>query len=85
VEDEATPVIIQDSAEIKNVLVQLNFKTSQVVVISNYSAWDNMGYLLEGVGITVAKCVKEGIPRKAVLKELKNYLSKVLANTMWVD
>lgn len=81
----ATPVIIQDSEEIKNVLVQLNFKTSQVSVISNYSAWDNMSYLLEGVGISVAKCVKEGIPRKVALKELKDYLSKVLANTMWVD
>ncbi len=75
---EQTPVIIQDSEDIKNVLVQINLKTSQVTVISNYSAWDNMAYLLEGVSVTVEKCVQEGMERKAVLKELKENLIKAL-------
>ncbi len=73
-----TPVIIQDSEDIKNILVQVNFKTSQVAVISNYSAWDNMAYLLEGVSVTVEKCVHEGMERKVVLRELKEYLIKAL-------
>lgn len=71
-------VIIQDTEEIKNVLVQINLKTSQIAVISNYSAWDNMAYLLEGVSVTVEKCVKEGMERKVVLKELREYLIKAL-------
>ena len=71
-------VIVQDTEEIKNVLVQINIKTSQIAVISNYSAWDNMAHLLEGVSVTVEKCVKEGMERKVVLKELREYLIKAL-------
>lgn len=78
-------VPVQDSENIKNVLVQVNLKTSQATVISNSNAWDNMAYLLEGVAITVKKCVQEGKERKVVLKELNEYLSKALASVRWVD
>lgn len=82
---EQVPVIIQDSKDIKNVLIQINLKTSQVTVISNYSAWDDMAYLLESISVTVEKCVKEGMERKTVLKELKRYLVKSLAAVNFVD
>lgn len=72
------PVVIEDSEDIKNVLVQIDLKNSQVAVISNYSAWDNMAYLLEGVSVVVEKCVLEGMERKVVLRELKEYLIKAL-------
>ena len=38
-ESKTKKVIIQDSADIKNVLLQLDFKSGRVMVYSNFSAW----------------------------------------------
>ena len=80
-----TPIVVRDTEDIKNVLVQINQKTSQITVIGDNSAWDNMAYLLEGIAVTVEKCVQEGMERKVALKELKEYLIKALGAVNWVD
>ena len=71
-------LIIQDSADIKNVLLQLDFKSGRVMVYSNFSAWDNLAYLLEGVGMMAQECYREGRSKEEVLEEINDYLEKVL-------
>ena len=66
-ESKTKKLIIQDSADIKNVLLQLDFKSGRVMVYSNFSAWDNLAYLLEGVGIMAQECVREGKSKEAVV------------------
>ena len=72
------PVVVRDSEEIKNVFIQLNIKKGTTTVISNFSAWENIAYILEALGATAQKCVKEGIEKKKVHQAIKNYLTKVL-------
>ncbi len=71
-------VLINDNESIKNILVQVNLEKSSVSVISNFSAWENLALIMEALGITAEQCVKEGIDREQVDKEVQIYLSKVL-------
>ena len=77
-ESKTKKIIIQDSADIKNVLLQLDFKSGRVMVYSNFSAWDNLAYLLEGVGMMAQECFWEGRSKEEVLEEINDYLEKVL-------
>lgn len=71
-------LIIQDSADIKNVLLQFDLKSGRVMVYSNFSAWDNLAYLLEGAGMMAQECFREGKSKEEVLEEINDYLEKVL-------
>lgn len=71
-------VVIQDNDEVQNIFVQMNLKNGTTMVLSNFSAWDNLAYLMEALGVTAAQCISEGIPRSKVYEEIKNYLMKVL-------
>lgn len=75
-------VLIRDNESIKNILVQVNLENSSVIVISNFSAWENLALIMEALGITAEQCVKEGIDREQIDREIREYLTKVLtANT----
>lgn len=71
-------VLIRDNESIKNILVQVNLENSSVIVISNFSAWENLALIMEALGITAEQCVKEGIDREQVNIEIREYLAKVL-------
>lgn len=75
---EQKQLIIQDSNNLKNIFVQLNLEKNTVTVMSNFSAWDNLAFLMEALAITAEKCVKEGIPREQVNQEIQNYLKKAM-------
>lgn len=55
-------------------------KTHKTKVISNFDAWDNIAYTLEGLGSNVQQCIKEGMDRKEVYQAVEKYLSNVLVN-----
>ena len=75
-----TPVVIRDSKDIQNILVQVNFEKRTTVIISNFSAWENLALLMEGLGITAEKCLQEGISKKKVYQAIENYMLKVLTD-----
>lgn len=79
-------ILIEDNKSIKNILVQVNLEKSSVTVISNFSAWGDLAFLMEALGITAEQCVKEGIERGQVNEEIQNYLKSVLSeNKMLID
>lgn len=75
---EPKQLIIQDSKNLKNIFVQLNLEKNTVTVMSNFSAWENLAFLMEALAITAEKCVKEGIPREQVNQEIQDYLKKTM-------
>jgi len=72
------PIILEDSQDIKNIIIQVNSKNSSTSVFSGFSAWENVAYILEGLGATVQECIRQGIPRKEVYNAVKKYILKVL-------
>jgi hypothetical protein len=72
------PLVIRDTKDIKNIFVQVNVKKGTSTVYSNFSAWENLAYLMEALGATVQQCIHEGIGRKKVHSAVQEYLSKVL-------
>lgn len=73
-------VIIKDSQDIQNILIQADLKKGSTSVISNFSAWENLALIMEGLGVTAEKCIQEGMDKKEVYNEIKNYLMKVLGD-----
>lgn len=71
-------IIINDNAVIKNLFVQFNLQKNSVSVLSNFSAWENLALIIEALAVTAEQCVKEGIERKQVNEEIRNYLKKTL-------
>lgn len=75
-----TPVVLKDSKDVQHVLVQVDLKKGKTMVISNFTAWENIAHLIEGLGVTAEKCLQEGIPKKEVYQAITDYLMKVLGN-----
>lgn len=61
----------------KQITVIVDVNNNQTAVGSNFDAWTNMALLLEGIGVTLQKCVDEGIPKEKVIKEVYDYFEKV--------
>ena len=74
------PLVLRDSKDVKNIVVQVDTKRNQTIVISNFTPWENLALILEGLGVTVQKCVRDGIAEKKVHEVINNYLLKVLAS-----
>lgn len=74
------PIILKDSKEVKNVIIQVNLKKGQTMVLSQSSAWDNLAYILEGLGATVEQCINKGMDKKKVYAAIEQYMIKVLAS-----
>ena len=72
------PLILRDSKKIKNILIQVNLENNTSTVISNFTAWENIALILEALGTTVQKCIKEGIDKDRVYNAINNYFKKVL-------
>ena len=72
------PIILEDSENVKNIIIQVNSKNNSTSVFSGFSAWENIALILEGLGATVQECIRLGIPRKKVYAAVKKYILKVL-------
>lgn len=75
-----SPVTFKDSKDVRNVIIQVDFKNKRTSVFSGFSPWDNLAYIMEGLAVTAEQCIKEGIPRKKVYQEMKEYLVKALSD-----
>lgn len=61
----------------KQIIVIVDPDNNQTAVASNFDAWINMALLLEGIGVTLQKCINDGIPKEVVIKEVYDYFEKV--------
>ena len=75
---KATPVVISDSDNLKNLLIQVDLKGQKTTVLSNFSAWENLALIMEALAVTAQKCTEEGIPKEQVDEEIERYLKESL-------
>lgn len=73
-------IIIEDSNKIRNIVIQVNLKDNSTTVFSSFSAWKNLALILEGLGVTAQKCIKEGISKCKVYRQVKKYVIEVLSS-----
>ena len=73
------PVILKDSENVRNIVVKVDLKENKTTVFSGFSPWENLALLLEALGATVQKCIKDGISKKQVYGAIKEYMVKVLS------
>ena len=73
-----TPIVLKDSEDIRNIIIQANLKSNTTTVFSSFSAWENLALIMEALGVTAEKCIKEGIEEKHVYQTIKDYLLKTL-------
>lgn len=69
---------IEDSKDVRNVLIQVDMKRGKTTVFSGFSPWENLALILEGLGVTAQMCIEEGIKREKVYQAIKDYIVKVL-------
>jgi hypothetical protein len=74
------PIVIQDTKEIQNIFIQINLKKGTTMIYSNFSAWENMAYLMEALATTMEQCVNEGMDKKEVYQELNRYMTQVIGD-----
>ena len=73
-------IILEDSKKVKNIVIQVNLKENTTTVISAFSAWENLALIMEGLGVTAQKCIKEGISKGKVYGQIKKYVVDVLSS-----
>lgn len=73
-------IILEDSKKIRNIVIQVNLEDNSTAVFSSFSAWENLALILEGLGVTVQKCIKEGINKSKVYSQVKKYVVEVLSS-----
>lgn len=71
-------IVLEDNEDIRNVIIQVNLKKGLTSVFSGFSAWENIAFILEGLGATVQECIRGGIPKRKVYDAVRKYLFKVL-------
>ena len=71
-------VVIKDSDKLRNILIQVNMKKNTATVLSNFSAWENLAYILEGLGATAQECIREGRSKGEVKEAIDSYLKEVI-------
>ncbi|MBI2621057.1 MAG: hypothetical protein HYW63_00230 [Candidatus Levybacteria bacterium] len=74
------PIIIKDSKHVKNIFIQLDLKKNSTLVRSNFSPWENIALIIEGLAVTAQQCIAEGIDRNEVYKAINEYLIKAMPN-----
>jgi hypothetical protein len=75
---QLTPVVLKDDENVRNVVIQINLKNGTTMVVSGFSAWDNLAYIMEALAVTAEQCVVEGMEKKDVYQEISDYLKDVL-------
>ena len=79
-------VIVADSSDIQNLLIQVNLKRGTTTVISSISAWENLALIMEALKVTAEQCIAKGIPKKKVDESINSYMTNLFANeTMLIE
>ena len=73
-----SPIVLQDSDSVKNVVIQVNLKNGTTMVMSGFSAWENLSVIMEALGVSAEQCISEGIKKREVYEEITEYLQQVL-------
>ncbi len=73
-------IIIKDSKDIKNIFIQINLKNDTTLIHSNFSAWENIALIIEGLAVTAEQCISDGIDKKKVYRGINDYLIKAIPN-----
>ena len=73
-------MIFKDTDTIKNIIVQMDLKSNQAILISNFDPWENIALLLEAVGMQAEVCLKKGMSKEEVYKGITDYLMKTLTS-----
>lgn len=71
-------IVIKDDDSLKNILIQVNMEKNTATVLSNFTAWENLTYILEGLGASAQECVREGKSKKEVKEAIDVYLKVVI-------
>lgn len=72
------PVILKDSGNIRNVVVQVDMKKGSTMVMSGFSPWENLALIMEALAVTAEQCIHEGMDKKEVYQEITDYLVEVM-------
>lgn len=72
------PVIIKDSENLRNIFIQVDLKKGKTSILSSFSAWESLAFIMEALALTAQKCIDEGIAKKQVYEAIKKYLVEVL-------
>ncbi|MBM3284190.1 hypothetical protein FJY90_08210 [Candidatus Gottesmanbacteria bacterium] len=75
---DETKIIVKDSEDLQNILIQVDLKEGKTTVISGFSPWENLALIIEGLGVTAQMCIKEGIPKGKVYQAIKDYIMKII-------
>lgn len=62
----------------KTLHLQVDVENNQTTIMSDYSAWENIALLLEGVAMSMQKCIEEGMPKEDVYKGTTDYFMKAV-------
>ena len=73
-----TPIIISDNDKLRNILIQVDLKNQKTMVLSNFSACENLAIIMEALAVTAQKCIDEGVSKRKVDEAIKKYLAKSL-------
>jgi len=73
-------IVIKDSKNIRNIFIQIDLKNKTTSILSSFSAWENLALIMEALGVTAKKCIREGIDQKKVYQAIKEYIVKVLSS-----
>lgn len=75
-----TKIVLEDDKNVKNIVIQVHLKNNYTTVFSGFSSWENLAFIMEGLGATVQECVRSGISKKKVYDQVKKYIVEVLNN-----
>lgn len=73
-------IILEDNDKTRNIVIQVNLENNSTSVFSGFSAWENLAFIMEGLGATVQECIRSGINKKKVYDQVKKYMVEVLNN-----
>lgn len=71
-------IIVKDDDNLRNIFIQVNMKKNTATVLSSFSAWENLVYILEGLGATAQECIREGKSKGEVKEAIDSYLKEVI-------
>lgn len=73
-------VIIKDSETVRNIFIQVDLKGNKTSVLSSFSPWENLAFIMEALAVTAKQCIAEGMNKDQVYGEIREYLMQVLGN-----
>lgn len=74
------PVVLKDSHNVRNLVVQVDMKKGSTMVMSGFTAWENLAIIMEALAVTAEQCIHEGMDKKEIYQEIADYLMEVMSS-----